>query len=73
MVNFKIVYLAQFSTDFSSLTLKSKLDCASFKTEKIYENLTKDFCSIPDQTPILFWTPSRDAKVSEQNVKLPVL
>ena len=35
MFNFKIVYLAQFSTDFSSPDLKSKLGYALFKIEEI--------------------------------------
>ena len=34
MVNFKIVYLAQFSMDLNNLVSKSKSGYASFKTDK---------------------------------------
>ena len=43
--NFKIVYLAQFSTDFNNFDLKIEVGICSIQSKRNSENLT----------PILFW------------------
>ena len=47
--SFRVVYLAKFSMDFSNRVFKIKVYMFSTQN-KIIEILTKDFCSIDDQT-----------------------